>query len=126
MEKELLQQRKETIYQFICDELYVPMKAKEIAAVLSVPKEMRKELQEVLDELLAEGQDRSQCKRKIQKERRKISGRNLYGTSREGFGFVSIEGEDADIFIPEKAVNGAFHMDTVQVEVVSETSGETP
>ena len=55
MEKELLQQRKETIYQFICDELYVPMKAKEIAAVLSVPKEMRKELQEVLDELLAEG-----------------------------------------------------------------------
>ena len=55
MEKELLQERKKTIYQFICDDLYVPMKAKEIAAVLSVPKEIRKELQEVLDALVAEG-----------------------------------------------------------------------
>ena len=123
MEKELLQQRKETIYQFICDELYVPMKAKEIAAVLSVPKEMRKELQEVLDELLAEGRIEVSAKGKYKKS----EGKYLVGTFTahpRGFGFVSIEGEDADIFIPEKAVNGAFHMDTVQVEVVSETSGK--
>ena len=123
MEKELLQQRKETIYQFICDELYVPMKAKEIAAVLSVPKEMRKELQEVLDELLAEGRIEVSAKGKYKKS----EGKYLVGTFTahpRGFGLVSIEGEDADIFIPEKAVNGAFHMDTVQVEVVSETSGK--
>lgn len=123
MEKELLQQRKETIYQFICDELYVPMKAKEIAAVLSVPKEMRKELQEVLDELLAEGRIEVSVKGKYKKS----EGKYLVGTFTahpRGFGFVSIEGEDADIFIPEKAVNGVFHMDTVQVEVVSETSGK--
>jgi ribonuclease R len=123
MEKELLQQRKETIYQFICDELYVPMKAKEIAAVLSVPKEMRKELQEVLDELLAEGRIEVSAKGKYKKS----EGKYLVGTFTahpRGFGFVSIEGEDADIFIPEKAVNGAFHMDIVQVEVVSETSGK--
>ncbi len=123
MEKELLQQRKETIYQFICDELYVPMKAKEIAAVLSVPKEMRKELQEVLDELLAEGRIEVSAKGKYKKS----EGKYLVGTFTahpRGFGFVSIEGENADIFIPEKAVNGAFHMDTVQVEVVSETSGK--
>ena len=123
MEKELLQQRKETIYQFICDELYVPMKAKEIAAVLSVPKEMRTELQEVLDELLAEGRIEVSVKGKYKKS----EGKYLVGTFTahpRGFGFVSIEGEDADIFIPEKAVNGAFHMDTVQVEVVSETSGK--
>lgn len=123
MEKELLQQRKETIYQFICDELYVPMKAKEIAAVLSVPKEMRKELQEVLDELLTEGRIEVSAKGKYKKS----EGKYLVGTFTahpRGFGFVSIEGEDADIFIPEKAVNGAFHMDIVQVEVVSETSGK--
>lgn len=123
MEKELLQQRKEMIYQFICDELYVPMKAKEIAAVLSVPKEMRKELQEVLDELLAEGRIEVSTKGKYKKS----EGKYLVGTFTahpRGFGFVTIEGEDEDIFIPEKAVNGAFHMDTVQVEVVSETSGK--
>ena len=34
-----------TIYQFICDEFYVPMKAKEMAVVLSVPKSQRSELQ---------------------------------------------------------------------------------
>ena len=123
MEKELLQQRKETIYQFICDELYVPMKAKEIAAVLSVPKEMRKELQEVLDELLAEGRIEVSAKGKYKKSEGKYLV-GIFTAHPRGFGFVSIEGEDADIFIPEKAVNGAFHMDTVQVEVVSETSGK--
>ena len=30
MEKTILEERKKTIYQFICDEFYVPMKAKEI------------------------------------------------------------------------------------------------
>ena len=35
MNKELLQERKKMIYDFICDELYVPMKAKEMAIVLN-------------------------------------------------------------------------------------------
>ena len=47
MEKTILEERKKTIYQFICDEFYVPMKAKEMAVVLSVPKSQRSELQEV-------------------------------------------------------------------------------
>ena len=34
MNKELLQERKKMIYDFICDELYVPMKAKEMAIVM--------------------------------------------------------------------------------------------
>ena len=55
MEKEILEERKKTIYQFICDELYVPMKAKEIAVVLSIPKTQRGELQEVLDALVLDG-----------------------------------------------------------------------
>ena len=51
MEKELLKERKKTIYDFICDEFYVPMKVKEMAIVLNVPKSQRSELQEVLDVL---------------------------------------------------------------------------
>ena len=53
MNKELLQERKKMIYDFICDELYVPMKAKEMAIVLNVPKSQRGELVEVLDALVA-------------------------------------------------------------------------
>ena len=55
MNKELLQERKKMIYDFICDELYVPMKAKEMAIVLNVPKSQRGELLEVLDALTADG-----------------------------------------------------------------------
>lgn len=123
MEKELLQERKKTIYQFICDDLYVPMKAKEIAAVLSVPKDMRKYLQEVLDALLEEGKIEITSKGKYIKS----EGKYLTGTFTahpRGFGFVSIEGEEEDIFIPESQVHGAFHMDTVQVAIVSESSGK--
>ena len=59
MNKELLQERKKMIYDFICDELYVPMKAKEMAIVLNVPKSQRGELLEVLDALTAPGGFRS-------------------------------------------------------------------
>ena len=40
---------------WICDEFYVPMKAKEMAILMNVPKAQRHELQEVLDALVAEG-----------------------------------------------------------------------
>ena len=41
------EERKNTIYALICDELYVPMKVKEIAILLDIPKTRREELQEV-------------------------------------------------------------------------------
>lgn len=114
MKQEALLEKKEMIYQFICDELYVPMKAKEIAAVLNVPKERRSELQEVLDALLDDGKIEVSAKGKYTKS----EGRFLVGeftAHPRGFGFVTIEGEDDDIFIPESQVNGAFHKDIVQV-----------
>ena len=49
------EKRKKVIYDFICDDFYVPMKIKEIAMVLQITKEQRKELQEVLDSLVEEG-----------------------------------------------------------------------
>ena len=123
MEKTILEERKKTIYQFICDEFYVPMKAKEMAVVLSVPKFQRSELQEVLDALVMDGRIEVTSKGKYIKS----EGKYLIGTftaHARGFGFVSIEGEEEDIFIPESQVHGAFHMDTVQVAVTSENSGK--
>ncbi len=116
MEKELLKQRKKMIYELICDDLYVPMKIKEMAILLSVPKEQRPELEEVLNALIAEG------KIEVSKKGRylKSSGNFVTGTFTahvKGFGFVTIEGETEDIFIPSDKTNGAFHQDLVQVEV---------
>ena len=41
-----------------------------------------------------------------------------------GFGFVEIEGEDEDIYIPEEYVKGAFHSDTVEVEILPQSTGK--
>ena len=48
---DIFEKRKKVIYEFICDEFYVPMKLKELAMLLQVPKEARGELKAVLDSL---------------------------------------------------------------------------
>ena len=52
---EIFEKRKKIIYEFICDEFYVPMKLKELAMLLQVPKDQRDALKEVMDSLEAEG-----------------------------------------------------------------------
>ena len=41
----------------------------------------------------------------------------------KGFGFVTVEGEPDDIFIPESETHGAMHMDTVEILISPVTSG---
>lgn len=42
----------------------------------------------------------------------------------KGFGFVEIEGEEEDFFIPPEATGGAFHLDTVEVEMSDVQKGK--
>ena len=51
----IFEKRKKVLYDFICDDLYVPMKIKEIAVILQIPRERRQELKEVLDALVEDG-----------------------------------------------------------------------
>lgn len=123
MEKELLNQRKQIILDIINDDNYIPMKIKELAIVLNVPKEDREDLEEVLKELLAEGRISVSKKGKYGKP----SGNILVGTyegNAKGFGFVTVEGETEDIFIPESASNGALNEDLVQVVLRSGKGGK--
>lgn len=116
MKQEVFEQRKKTIYEFICDELYVPMKAKDMAILLNVPKEQRHELHEVLDALMLEGKVELSSNGKYSKgQNPSVIG--VFEAHPRGFGFVRVEGEEEDIFIPETQTNGAFHQDTVQVLV---------
>ena len=48
---ELFEKRKKIIYEFICDEFYVPMKLKELSMLLQVPKDQKGELKAVMDSL---------------------------------------------------------------------------
>ena len=108
--------RKDIVYKLICDEMYVPMKIKELAIVLGVKKEERPELEEILFELMEEGKIALSKRGKYTKaEETQTIG--VFTAHPKGFGFVSIEGEEEDIFIPEAKVGDALHMDKVQVVV---------
>lgn len=116
------EQRKKMIYDFMCDNMYVPMKIKELAIVLGVKKEQRPELEAILADLMAEGRIECSKRGKYSKsEIKKMTG--TFTAHPKGFGFVSVEGETEDIFIPESQVNGAMHMDTVEITVSPVTTG---
>ena len=123
MDRELLKERKKTIYDFICDEFYVPMKVKEIAIMLNVPKTQRAELQEVLDALVAEDKISVSVKGKYSKAEAKFL-TGIFTAHQRGFGFVTVEGEEEDIFIPETQINGAMHQDEVQVAITKGASSD--
>lgn len=117
------EKRKKLIYDFICDEFYVPMKLKELAILLQVPKDQRKELKAIMDSLEAEGKVHVSKKGKYTKgEAKRIVG--TYQAHARGFGFVVVEGGDDDIFISEDDTNGAFHGDQVEVTIKSAPDGK--
>lgn len=116
------EQRKKMIYDFMCDDMYVPMKIKELAIVLGVKKDQRPQLEQILNELMTEGRIVCSKRGKFSKsEEKKITG--TFQAHPKGFGFVSVEGEKVDIFIPESETNGAMHMDTVEISVSPAVTG---
>lgn len=59
--------RKKVICDLVRDEMYIPMKEKEMAVFLQVSKEDRQEFHSILEELLAEGKITLTAKGKIMK-----------------------------------------------------------
>ena len=117
------EKRKKVIYDFICDDFYVPMKLKELAILLQVPKDQRNELKRVMDALEAEGKVHVSSKGKYSKgEAKHIVG--TYTAHARGFGFVVVEGEAEDIFISEDDANGAFHNDQVEIVIKATPAGK--
>lgn len=125
MEQNIHEKRKNLICELVEDELYVPMKEKELAVFMQVAPQEREDLKQILEELLAEGRLQITKRGKYLKGEGRPEG--LVGTfisNARGFGFVEIEGREQDLFIPEHEVNGAFHKDTVQVELLKEQRGK--
>ena len=123
MDKQLQEKRKKIICELLQDEIYIPMKEKEMAAFLQVSKEDREDFHELLDELLREGKiDITERGKYVKPGKNMLKG--IFISNARGFGFVEIEGMETDLFIPEEYVNGAFHNDTVQVRLLEEKSGK--
>lgn len=123
MSKELLAEKRKVILDILDDPNYTPMKAKELAILLQVPRKNREDLKAVLDDLVTTGEINLTKKGKYTKSTDKPLIGTFEATTR-GFGFVSLEGEEEDIFIKESHVNGALNKDVVLISLLPETGGK--
>ncbi len=122
MEQEELKNKKQMLLAFMKENTYRPMKLKELAGFFQISKQNREELKQVINCLLAEGMIAVDEKGRYRIEGSEKKKGTFCGTSR-GFGFVSIEGMEEDIFIPESETNGALDGDIVQVLLLEESTG---
>ena len=123
MEPEELRRRKEMLTALVEDPSYIPMKIKEMAILLDIPKEQRRELKAVLDELISEGKLSISEKGKYGKADL-FAALGMYSGNQKGFGFVTVEGMEEDIFIPGNSTNGAMHGDKVKIVIEGTADGK--
>ena len=121
--EDLMEERKEHLLSVMKDPAYVPMKQKELAMLLNVPKGLREELNQVLDALVAEGSVVMSKRGKYTIPQASVTVGTFSGNDK-GFGFVAVEGRDGDVFIPAGRTGGAMHGDRVQIGVEPNGQGK--
>lgn len=119
MVQEEFEEKKKMIDEFVNTKGYRSMSVKEMAMVLQVPSREKKDFREVLDALAMEGKISIDLKGKIKPLPADVKVGRYMATQR-GFGFVRVENEEDDIFIPGVHTKGALDGDTVQVLVKKE------
>ena len=123
MERRLLEERKKNMEALLHDPSYTPIKLKELAMLLGIPKDQREELREVMDSLVKEGKAGISRKGKYGKpEAFALTG--IFSGHSKGFGFVTVEGMEEDIFIPPDKTGGALNGDRVQITAEEERTGK--
>lgn len=117
-----MENRMALVNDFIHDEKYSPMKEKDLAVFLQVEKEDRNELAQILETLVNDGQIQRTGRGRFVKSDGGLVG--VFTSNAKGFGFVTIEGREEDIYIPAEETGGAFLGDTVAVELLSQQAGK--
>ncbi len=121
--KKSFEEHRQIILDLMNDELYVPMKEKELAIILQVEPDDRAELKAVLNSLLAEGLITISKRGKYTKQDVKpVIG--TFISHQKGFGFVEVEGVEEDYFIPAEYTGGAFHQDIVEIALLKKPDGK--
>lgn len=114
-----MEEQEQKILELLKDEEYPPMKAKQIAMVMRVPKNEYNEFLNILGNL--------EMKMKIQKNRKnqyriveKVYYDGIYRKNAKGFGFVKIENEEDEIYIAKNNSSNALNGDEVLIEIIEE------
>ena len=117
--------RKKVVYDLICDDLYTPMKFKELPMLLRVAKEDRDELRQILEALEQEGKIYLSKRGKYCRgHAKRLTG--VFRASLKGFGFVVLdEGDSEDVFIGADDTCGAFDGDHVEIVLTKEPEGRS-
>ena len=112
-------EKKELILNFMKDENYTPMKAKEMAMILGVPK---KEYNQFLDIIKYLEENYKIVKNR--KNRYRLIGENfvegIYKKNQRGFGFVKIDDREDEIYIAKEDSLNALNGDRVLIEITEE------
>lgn len=140
MPDKIKDKRKKLILELFHDDLYSPMKRKELSMFMQVSDEKRPEFDSLIDEMLNEGlieqtkrgklvlKGKGDSPKKESKdksfEKSNLTFSGTYIGNVKGFGFVEVEGMDEDFFVPEGFSLNACHNDTVEIEILKDNSGK--
>ena len=120
---EAYEQREQMLLKLMGDDMYIPMKEKELAIFLQVKKEDREALHLILEEMVREGKlSISKRGKYTLPESKTMVG--VFRSTQHGFGFVKIDGIEEEFFISEADVHGAMHLDTVEIEPLAKSRGK--
>ena len=115
----LMEEQELKVLNLIKDKDYAPMKAKEIAMIMHVPKSEYNELLRILGKL--------EMEMKIQKNRKNqyrpvdtVYYDGIYRKNQKGFGFVKIEDQEDEIYIAKENSKNALNGDRVLIEIIEE------
>lgn len=114
--------RKEKVKSFIESDVYIPMTGKDIAAVLSVPKDDEQEFKEILNQLECEGVILLNKRRKYVSTKTQGYLLTQFSGSGKEYGFARME-QGEDLFIPPDKTKGALDGDKVLIRVTQASRG---
>ena len=115
--------KEKIILDFMNDKDYIPMKAKELASILCVPKNEYQIFFDTLKKLEEDYKIKKNRKSKysLVESSKYISG--IFRANEKGFGFVKNEDEEDEIYIGKSHTKNALNGDTVLVELLDWNEG---
>lgn len=114
-----MEEKEQKILDLMKSNEYMPMKAKEIAIIMGVPKKEYNKFLEILEKLEQEYKIEKNRKNRY-KLMQKTYYNGIYRKNQKGFGFVKIEGQEDEIYISRDNSLKALNGDRVLIEILEE------
>ncbi|WP_040329861.1 ribonuclease R [Clostridium ihumii] len=116
---------REVLLSFMNEPAYRPMMVQELAKIFGITKRDMKDFQKIIDSMVQDGQIASNESGRygITSNMGLVTG--IFQSHQKGFGFVILEEDKPDIFIPASNVNTAMNGDKVLVKILkNENNGK--